>query len=289
MMPLLLGLLSAPATSGAYSLFHDPNDNPAPPNETFPLRVPEGSSVDVNLWLDDDGSTVFGVHMVINASGSLTFELECPEPCTTNPEDTTGAITGVNLFRGDDEGGDVTPLKIGTFVIHANGAVGDDVMLDSGEFLNSSWETVKLDPLVLAVIVPCGDATCSGGCGDVNEDGVFDPNDPAALRLHLADPSAGVLTPDGLAWCAVISSPSGCSILQAVVMRRALQDPPLAPGLAPVCDCCIAHGSPGCSDPFTESCVCDSDASCCTTAWDGACVSRADSDCGTCSATPPGP
>ena len=143
--------------------------------------------------------------------------------------------------------------------------------------------------MTLAVIVPCGDAICSGGCGDVNEDGVFDPNDPAALRRHLADPSAGVLTPNGLASCAVISSTSGCSILQAVVMRRALQDSPLPPGLAPVCDCCIADGSPGCSDPVTEICVCDLDASCCDTAWGDTCVSKADSECGTCSVTPNGP
>ncbi len=49
--------------------------------------------------------------------------------------------------------------------------------------------------------------------------------------------------------------------------------------------CCEAHGGLGCEDPDVESCVCEQDAFCCETAWDGVCVEEVDSfGCGMCEA-----
>jgi len=40
----------------------------------------------------------------------------------------------------------------------------------------------------------------------------------------------------------------------------------------PLGDCCIVHGTPGCSVPGIQECVCTIDAPCCVGAWDMTCV-----------------
>ena len=40
----------------------------------------------------------------------------------------------------------------------------------------------------------------------------------------------------------------------------------------PLGDCCMPHGTPGCSVPEIQECVCMIDAPCCVGAWDGVCV-----------------
>lgn len=40
-------------------------------------------------------------------------------------------------------------------------------------------------------------------------------------------------------------------------------------GSEPACDeCCVAHSTPGCSDPIVEACVCAQDSFCCNDHWD---------------------
>lgn len=49
-------------------------------------------------------------------------------------------------------------------------------------------------------------------------------------------------------------------------------------------DCCFANGSPGCSDPAVEGCVCSYDSYCCSTSWDSLCADEVeDYGCGSCS------
>ncbi|MCH9682807.1 MAG: hypothetical protein K0V04_15330 [Deltaproteobacteria bacterium] len=43
--------------------------------------------------------------------------------------------------------------------------------------------------------------------------------------------------------------------------------------------CCAPNGSPGCSDPGVEACVCAMDPFCCSVEWDGLCVGQATADC----------
>jgi hypothetical protein len=192
---LALGLLAVPAVSWAYSIFHSTSPDCAAVIP-LPLEVSQGAPANLNLCFDDGGQTIYGISMVVSSSGSLTFEFACPEPCTTNPTDTTGSITKVNLFRGDDEGGDVTPLKIGTFVIHADGAAGNELKLDPndpGEFLNSGFDTVILDPnTVLAVIGGCGD-----GIRDSGEECDGDDDDQCP-GLCTDDCMCGTATGEGL-------------------------------------------------------------------------------------------
>jgi hypothetical protein len=265
---LVLGVPAAPATSSALALFHSPDPN-GTVRVTLPLRVPAGSPADLNLWMDPDDpndDAVLAFDMAVTSSGSLTVSFACgsePDNCFSGGDPNTVGISAFSLNGLENH------FLVGTFDLNADASVGDELTLGSGNFELEILGEGVFAPTTLAVVVPCGDAICSGGCGNVNEDELFDPNDPAALRHHLADPSAGLLTLDGLARCAVISSTSGCGILQAVVMRRALQEPPLPPGLAP--------------------CVCAENTHCCDTAWDGTCVSEADSECGTCSVTPNGP
>jgi hypothetical protein len=40
----------------------------------------------------------------------------------------------------------------------------------------------------------------------------------------------------------------------------------------PLGDCCMPHGTPGCSVPEIQECVCLVDAPCCVGAWDNVCV-----------------
>ena len=48
-------------------------------------------------------------------------------------------------------------------------------------------------------------------------------------------------------------------------------------------DCCQANGTPGCSDPAIQSCVCADDAFCCDTEWDNICAEEVENfECGDC-------
>ncbi|MEZ4265452.1 MAG: lamin tail domain-containing protein, partial [Myxococcota bacterium] len=44
-------------------------------------------------------------------------------------------------------------------------------------------------------------------------------------------------------------------------------------------DCCEDNGTPGCSAPLIEACVCGIDSFCCDTSWDGVCAGIASDDC----------
>ncbi len=55
------------------------------------------------------------------------------------------------------------------------------------------------------------------------------------------------------------------------------EDPP-----PPAGDCCEPHDDPGCGDEGVEACVCEADAFCCETSWDGLCVDAAGADCEGC-------
>ncbi|MEX2205694.1 MAG: FG-GAP-like repeat-containing protein [Myxococcota bacterium] len=72
-------------------------------------------------------------------------------------------------------------------------------------------------------------------CGDVDDDGIVGPADVEAYRDSLADPDGLPLTPAGVAKCSVIESAAPCEILDVTVIQRALELPPLLPGVAQVC------------------------------------------------------
>ncbi len=72
-------------------------------------------------------------------------------------------------------------------------------------------------------------------CGDVDDDGDVDFDDVDTYRDSLADPTGLALSPAGTAKCSVIDSPGPCEILDVTVIERALDDPPLEPGIAQVC------------------------------------------------------
>lgn len=44
-------------------------------------------------------------------------------------------------------------------------------------------------------------------------------------------------------------------------------------------DCCRANGTPGCTDPRVQACVCADNAACCDAGWDGTCVEIAAGMC----------
>ena len=72
-------------------------------------------------------------------------------------------------------------------------------------------------------------------CGDVDNDGIVDSADVEAYRSSLADPDGYELTPLGVEKCSVIDDSAPCEVLHVAVIVRALEDPALPPGIAPVC------------------------------------------------------
>jgi CSLREA domain-containing protein len=74
-------------------------------------------------------------------------------------------------------------------------------------------------------------------CGDGDDDGTVADSDAAALRAQLA--GAAALSPAGLSKCSVIGGPD-CDVADWVALARALDEPPLAPGVAQTCYAAIS-------------------------------------------------
>ena len=53
-------------------------------------------------------------------------------------------------------------------------------------------------------------------------------------------------------------------------------------------NCCEPHGTPGCSNPSIQNCICAFDSYCCEVEWDGICADEVEGDgCGSCSGCAP--
>ena len=72
-------------------------------------------------------------------------------------------------------------------------------------------------------------------CGDVDDDGDVDDFDVNRFRASLAAIPGSALTPGGTGKCSVIESAGPCDVLDVSVIERALDVPPLLPGIAQVC------------------------------------------------------
>jgi hypothetical protein len=73
-------------------------------------------------------------------------------------------------------------------------------------------------------------------CGDVTDDGLVDELDAQAFRGWLADPAESPLPPAGARKCNVSDTPDGCDLLDATLLRRSVEVPSLAPGIAETCE-----------------------------------------------------
>jgi hypothetical protein len=73
-------------------------------------------------------------------------------------------------------------------------------------------------------------------CGDADDDGAVLEDDVLALRLALVDPVGEPLSAQGSAKCTVHGDrPVACSLLDTVILRRALAQTPLAPEIVQAC------------------------------------------------------
>jgi hypothetical protein len=73
-------------------------------------------------------------------------------------------------------------------------------------------------------------------CGDVDGDGDVDRDgDVKRIRDELAAPGTGIPAAADLAKCSTIGGAIDCDVRDVVVIRRALEQPALAPGVAQVC------------------------------------------------------
>jgi hypothetical protein len=78
-------------------------------------------------------------------------------------------------------------------------------------------------------------------CGDVDDDGDVDDFDINRFRSSLALVPGSALTPAGTNKCTVIETAGPCDVLDVAVIERALEPPPLLPGIAQVCTAATPH------------------------------------------------
>ncbi|MFQ5514846.1 MAG: PKD domain-containing protein [Myxococcota bacterium] len=95
------------------------------------------------------------------------------------------------------------------------------------------------DAIAQSITVGSPLLACQGLCGDVNGDGLIDPNDVDTYRAFLADPIGSALPSAGETRCSVIGGPDDCDIADVVVLRRFLAEPSQPPGIDPVCAAAI--------------------------------------------------
>jgi hypothetical protein len=222
---------------------------------TPPGKRPEDFSatnveVAFNVELNKDGAVVFmdeatNHRFLYSGTGGANFGT-CrfdPETPTTDFFDVVySAATGPGwdccTFQYD--GLDGVPSEVGQFVLNLNGSVpvpdpdadGYLSACDNCDFKSND----QFDGGRIGSNVPdgIGDA-CQ--CGRLGSDAVVDAADVTALRNHLR--FGGTLTPDQLSRCSVIGGQNECTIRTVTVLRRALAVPPLAPGVAQVCDAAV--------------------------------------------------
>ncbi len=161
MAALLVGLLAVPTASWAATLFHSPSDAPEAPS-AFPLRGTLPLSL--NLWLDPEGETIFGLNMIITSSGSLTVRFTCvADNCQPNPVSELTSTMQVSLIAENSDPGWNTPEKIGTFLLEEGGDGGDELTLDSGSFTDPLFTDVDFQTTILAIVRGCGDGVRDPG------------------------------------------------------------------------------------------------------------------------------
>jgi hypothetical protein len=78
-------------------------------------------------------------------------------------------------------------------------------------------------------------------CGDVNDDGIVNNLDVLTFRNSLADPVQMSLPLAGERKCTVIGEARDCDVLDVTVIRRTVEGPKLAPGIAPVCQAAVSQ------------------------------------------------
>ncbi len=120
---------------------------------------------------------------------------------------------------------------------------------------------------------------CSGGCpgtGDCCQaNGTPGCSDPTCCELVCADDPACCGPATG--WDALCAS-------KAEMLCTSLCSNDACPGTG---DCCVANGTPGCTDQTCCEVVCAADPLCCSGAWDALCASEAQTHCVTlCSGDP---
>ncbi|MCH9680133.1 MAG: hypothetical protein K0V04_01765 [Deltaproteobacteria bacterium] len=90
--------------------------------------------------------------------------------------------------------------------------------------------------------------------------------------------------------CVCVDDPFCCDVVWDYVCAAGAEGDPCfadcsggstgSTGDPPPSDCCAVAGSPGCSEPAVEACVCALEADCCTDHWGALCVDAAIIDCG---------
>jgi hypothetical protein len=184
------------------------------------------------LYAQDPALTPAAVRTLITSHGPLIPDPGAPAdvwPRIAPAEVLTSAVFGPDTDAdGISDDGD------------GSGLAGDDPCIDGNTLLcddNCAFRANvgQDDPGgVGAGSLPNGIGTdCE--CGDLDLTGVVDGLDAGALRAKLADPNDPTLPPGFEDRCQLLTGGSGCGLVQAALLLRNVNDPPLGPPIAPVC------------------------------------------------------
>ncbi len=163
--------------------------------------------------------------------------------------------------------------ELATVVVRSVGR-GADLVPDANE---------QADGSVIAVLFSTGAALIAPGSGSVLEvDFRIRPDaSPGTITLRLSD--VQVADPDRIRLPA--GTEDGHVVVQgSTATPTATPTPTSTPTSTPTDapepgSCCATHPDPGCEIPSCESCVCDLDPGCCSTAWDMQCAEIAAGSC----------
>jgi hypothetical protein len=158
----------------------------------------------------------------------------------------------------------------------------------SGEnFITAELHTTEAGDVLFSVVCPCEGCSWNVTIGAVGPTGPTGPQGPQGKPGPPGPP--GEPGPPG---------PTGPKGAKGEQGEQGKEGPPGPPGpTGPTgppgggggeCDdvnppggpsnCCVSNGSPGCTDPECEACVCSVDPFCCTVTWDGLCAAEAVGD-----------
>ncbi|MCA9705658.1 MAG: choice-of-anchor J domain-containing protein [Myxococcales bacterium] len=270
--PLVVGLLVLTGCPGDDVSIDTDGDTGTTTNNPTTTMGPAGpTTVDPDSGTDtgtDDGTTTDGPPPVcepdcpagqccIGAPGQAGVCFDEPDP-TCNPG---CAATEICLFPDGADPCDPDTvaecITCGTDDESYAGCFADacaagEECLNDDETAPTFGVCTPMDPCTDACDCPLppGSGDAINACGDFGD----------GNRCYL-DCSGGRTCPDGLA-CRTLSGNSICA-----------EPDPSTP------DCCLANGTPGCSDMMCQDTICALDAFCCSTEWDDICAGEADEFC----------
>ena len=226
---------------------HEPDSTPAEGLATAALD----SGIDDRVLCQDDDDW-YRVELTASTQIGATLEGDNPPDIDLALTDEAGVLIESSDSLTSSESLTSACLDAGTYLLRVH-SIDSDPVGTYGITLNLDTETCA-GPM--GGVGDCCEDNDSPGCDQPDVETCVCAEDSYCCETEWDDICAGIATDD----C------DACGGGSTGEMNE---------------DCCTVQGTPGCTDPAIEACVCANDAYCCSTQWDSTCVGRVGSDlCG---------